>query len=141
VEPERPQMAIWRRVTGWVNKGTREQVHARVSAPTHTHTQICTMWFKYDRDDLCVNKSQFVPDIFEAPCIYLFLFHGNSGFANAPQYYVIRTFFSLLITCLIVHYSAHLFIQMKRLVRQYCVLRVCSGLRVMTVEQTLARWT
>ena len=28
-----------------------------------------TRWFKYDRDDLCVNKSQFVPAIFEPPCI------------------------------------------------------------------------
>jgi hypothetical protein len=27
-----------------------------------------TMWFKYDRDYLCVNKSQFVPVIFEPPC-------------------------------------------------------------------------
>jgi hypothetical protein len=31
----------------------------------------CTRWFKYDRDDLCVNKSQFVPVIFEPPCIYI----------------------------------------------------------------------
>ena len=30
----------------------------------------CTRWFKYDRDDLCVNKSQFVPVIFEPPCIW-----------------------------------------------------------------------
>jgi hypothetical protein len=28
----------------------------------------CTRWFKYDRDCLCVNKSQFVPVIFEPPC-------------------------------------------------------------------------
>ena len=28
------------------------------------------MWFKYDRDDLCVNKLQFVPVIFEPPCNY-----------------------------------------------------------------------
>jgi hypothetical protein len=28
----------------------------------------CTRWFKYDRDYLCVNKSQFVPVIFEPPC-------------------------------------------------------------------------
>ena len=28
-----------------------------------------TRQFKYDRDDLCVNKSQFVPVIFEPPCI------------------------------------------------------------------------
>jgi hypothetical protein len=27
-----------------------------------------TRWFKYDWDDLCVNKSQFVPVIFEPPC-------------------------------------------------------------------------
>ena len=29
-----------------------------------------TRWFKYDRDDLCVNKSQFVPVIFEPPCMF-----------------------------------------------------------------------
>jgi hypothetical protein len=28
-----------------------------------------TRWFKYDRDYLFVNKSQFVPVIFEPPCI------------------------------------------------------------------------
>jgi hypothetical protein len=28
-----------------------------------------TRWFKYDRDYLCVNKSQFVPVIFEPPCM------------------------------------------------------------------------
>jgi hypothetical protein len=33
---------------------------------------ISTRWFKYDRDDLCVNKSQFVPVIFEPPCILTF---------------------------------------------------------------------
>jgi hypothetical protein len=32
---------------------------------THTYTR----WFKYDRDNLCVNKSQFVLVIFEPPCI------------------------------------------------------------------------
>ena len=30
-----------------------------------------TKWFKYDQDDLCVNKSQFVPVIFEPPCSLL----------------------------------------------------------------------
>jgi hypothetical protein len=29
---------------------------------------IGTRWFKYDRDYLCVNNSQFVPVIFEPPC-------------------------------------------------------------------------
>jgi hypothetical protein len=32
-----------------------------------------TRWFKYDRDYLCVNKSQFVPVIFEPPCTSPFL--------------------------------------------------------------------
>jgi hypothetical protein len=31
-------------------------------------TQQNTRWFKYERDYLCVNKSQFVPVIFEPPC-------------------------------------------------------------------------
>ena len=34
-------------------------------------TPFNTRWFKYDRDYLCVNKSQFVPVIFEPPCINL----------------------------------------------------------------------
>jgi hypothetical protein len=42
------------------------------SALTTTHTILDTRWFKYDRDDLCVNKSQFVPVIFGSTlCIYL----------------------------------------------------------------------
>jgi hypothetical protein len=36
----------------------------------YLHLRLYTRWFKYDRDDLCVNKSQFVPVIFEPPCIY-----------------------------------------------------------------------
>jgi hypothetical protein len=35
---------------------------------------VCTRWFKYDWDDLCVNKSQFVPVIFEPPCTLPVLF-------------------------------------------------------------------
>jgi hypothetical protein len=30
-------------------------------------------WFKYGREDLCVNKSQFFSVIFEPPCISLLL--------------------------------------------------------------------
>jgi hypothetical protein len=39
--------------------------------PITTHTVpvfYYTRWFKYDRDYLCINKSQFVPVIFEPPC-------------------------------------------------------------------------
>ena len=38
-----------------------------------------TRWFKYDRDDLCVNKSQFVPVIFEPPCTSGGAMLTNSG--------------------------------------------------------------
>jgi hypothetical protein len=36
----------------------------------NVYAYVClyTRWFKYFRDDLCVNKSQFVPVIFEPPC-------------------------------------------------------------------------
>ena len=34
--------------------------------------RICIRWFKYDRDYLCVNKSQLVPVIFEPPCKIVF---------------------------------------------------------------------
>jgi hypothetical protein len=67
LEPERPQMAKWRRVLCWISKATRSQGHASVCAPTpiyaRTHTQ------KY---------------------VILSLLHDNSGYVNAPQPYVIR---------------------------------------------------
>jgi hypothetical protein len=46
----------------------------------HSLSDIFTRWFKYDRDDLCVNKSQFVPVIFEPLCIlvkYVFVHHQS----------------------------------------------------------------
>jgi hypothetical protein len=41
-------------------------IAATTTAATTATTN--TRWFKYDRDYLCVNKSQFVPVIFEPPC-------------------------------------------------------------------------
>ena len=43
-----------------------------VPEPVWTFWRRCTRWFKYDRDWLCVNKSQFVPVIFEPPCTLFF---------------------------------------------------------------------
>ena len=41
---------------------------------TISYLQTNTRWFKYDRDYLCVNKSQLVPVIFEPPCtMYYFM--------------------------------------------------------------------
>jgi hypothetical protein len=48
--------------------------HAKVAflTPSDKQNEILnvynTRWFKYDRDDLCANKSPFVPVIFEPPC-------------------------------------------------------------------------
>ena len=41
-----------------------------ISESIRFYTITNTRWFKYDRDYLCVNKSQFVPVIFEPPCMY-----------------------------------------------------------------------
>jgi hypothetical protein len=63
-----------------------------------THRSSCTRWFKYDRDYLCVNKSQFVPVIFEPPCI-LFQIHGTSAVSKPAALcitcsWLLRTFTS-----------------------------------------------
>jgi hypothetical protein len=39
-------------------------------------------WFKYDWDYLCVNKSQFVPVIFEPPCIIRVIKSGRMRWAG-----------------------------------------------------------
>jgi hypothetical protein len=44
-------------------------VHPSLTLYNFSKEQI-TRWFKYARDYLCVNKSQFVPVIFEPPCNY-----------------------------------------------------------------------
>jgi hypothetical protein len=36
----------------------------------YAKVSVSTRWFRYDQDWLCVNKSQFVPVIFEPPCSY-----------------------------------------------------------------------
>jgi hypothetical protein len=46
---------------------------------TKRDNQRYTRWSKYDRDYLCVNKSQFVPVIFEPACKYL-LYSNNLVF-------------------------------------------------------------
>jgi hypothetical protein len=50
-----------------------------------------TRWFKYDRDYLCVNKSQFVPVVFEPPCILHFIYYNL-----LDRYYFLRRTTQLL---------------------------------------------
>jgi hypothetical protein len=48
---------------------TRCKKHSKPSpAQPPWQVRLSTRWFKYDRDWLCVNKSQFVPVIFQPPC-------------------------------------------------------------------------
>jgi hypothetical protein len=47
----------------------------------------CTRWFKYDRDYLCVNKSQFVPVIFEPPCTCRL--QWRNGLVLHPAYWMV----------------------------------------------------
>ena len=49
-------------------KGLAKDIH-RGLADYELCVMTDTRWFKYDRDYLCVNKSQIVPVIFEPPCI------------------------------------------------------------------------
>ena len=49
----------------------RVYIYIYIHTYTYIRTYVRTRWFKYDRDWLCVNKSQFVPVIFEPPCIYI----------------------------------------------------------------------
>ena len=46
-----------------------------------------TRWFKYDRDDLCVKKSQFVPVIFEPSCMSAQVSGCRNG-SGRPHYKV-----------------------------------------------------
>jgi hypothetical protein len=49
------------------------------------HQNRRTRWFKYDRDYLCVNKSQFVPVIFEPPCIWITYIWKCTTFRPPPS--------------------------------------------------------
>ena len=68
--------------TGFVCRVYRRLYHKVVLSLVCTHCEVVVMsytrWFKYDRDYLCVNKSQFVPVIFEPPCILLVHLVENS---------------------------------------------------------------
>jgi hypothetical protein len=56
----------------WVPMRVGVCMRVRACTPANpacnAYAPYCTRWFKYDRDYLCVNKSQFVPVIFEPPC-------------------------------------------------------------------------
>jgi hypothetical protein len=81
VEPERSQMTLWRRSSCWISKATRAKAwtSSRALIPTHTYTYTHAHVHPHTYTHTHTNV------------YYWLLFHGKSGFANAPQYYVIRT--------------------------------------------------
>ena len=85
VEPERPQMTIWRRVAYWISKTTRQQAHSCARAPTHTHTRTYSPTNARTRAHTHTDK-YVIP----------LLSHANSCFSNAPHCYVIRPWSVLL---------------------------------------------
>jgi hypothetical protein len=64
------QYLLWQRKpnTNWTI------YHVQLQRNTTWQKMLYTRWFEYDQDDLCVNKSQFVPVIFEPRCIYIYFF-------------------------------------------------------------------
>jgi hypothetical protein len=52
-----------------IHEAKSQHVNGPIYDQLSTLTDPYTRWFKYDRDWLCVNKSQFVPVIFEPPCM------------------------------------------------------------------------
>ena len=63
---------MWLHLRGWTKpvKATTEDTAYLASPRKIRCSHRYTRWFKYDRDRLCVNKSQFVPVMFEPPCIF-----------------------------------------------------------------------
>jgi hypothetical protein len=59
----------------------------------NTEVVAYTRWFKFDRDYLCVNKSQFVPVIFEPPCT---IYSSQYGAGKDEKLFV-----SLVLLCLL----------------------------------------
>jgi hypothetical protein len=61
VQPERPQMTIWRRVACSISKATRAQAHTRALAPTHqpiyTHTTKCLIFITFLRQQWCCERA------------------------------------------------------------------------------------
>jgi hypothetical protein len=63
---------------------------------------VCKRWFKYDRDWLCVNKSQCVPIIFQPPCTREIQTH--------PLFTLTFCFYEVLRFVLLLHSLVHLIV-------------------------------
>ena len=75
-------------------------------AERHTSRTRSTRWFKYDRDWLCVNKLQFVPVMFEPPCIYrshmiVIRYAQIPGASSSwrPSFFTVQFFGMELVSC------------------------------------------
>jgi hypothetical protein len=86
-EPERPQMAIWRRVACWISMATDASSPQRPCTHNHPHTQICNttfsrqQWFRQRASVLCY---AYIACLVLLWCVVPFMNHGlpRPGFRN-----------------------------------------------------------
>ena len=101
VEPERPQMAIWRCVAFCISKATHAQAHASALGPapnsthTHAHARTFTHALWNIRTEICKTL----------------LLHGNNSFVNAPHCYIMSTCCLVVTSCMQSINSAFLYSQ------------------------------
>ena len=94
-------------------------------------TRFNTRWFKYDRDYLCVNKSQFVPVIFEPPCIFSDVksqFHRRKGRWRKP----LPATRSYLFTAFMAEYQRVYHFQQSACLYNFGYLNHCEGSSLQT---------
>ena len=86
VEPERSQRTVCRYVACWISKARSAQAHAcaRSHSTTYIHARAHAHLATCARSHTHTYTHKYIIG-------YLLVFHGNSGFVNAPQYYIIRT--------------------------------------------------
>jgi hypothetical protein len=80
MDPDKLQLAIWRRFAFWISKATRAQAHASARVHTHTYSRART----HTRSLMRARSHKYVIS-------YLLLLDSNNGFVKAPLCYVILT--------------------------------------------------
>ena len=86
VEPETPQMAIWRRFACWISKSTRAQAHASACVPTHksarTHTQQYVILIAFPRQQWFRERTSMLRYIYIARLVFSVAQKPKSGLGS-----------------------------------------------------------
>ena len=89
MEPDKPQMVIWWRVSCWISKATRVQAHASSRAPTgtraRTHTEICNTYHSFTA--VVVSWTNLIITVYIQcrSCISVFSHFYASSFSFPPR--------------------------------------------------------